>query len=50
MKSLEVSKFDLELRYESLLERDYAIERNCILERKFKVPDREIRNREVDIR
>ena len=24
-----------------MLERDYDIERNCILERKFKVPDRE---------
>ena len=23
------------------MERDYNIERNCILERKFKVPDRE---------
>ena len=23
------------------MERDYDIERNCILERKFKVPDRE---------
>jgi len=41
MKSLEIYKFDLELRQESLLERDYDIERNCILERKFKVPYRE---------
>ena len=31
MKILGISKFDV----------DYDIERNCILERKFKVPDRE---------
>jgi len=41
VKGLEVSKLDLELRLESLLERDYDIERNCIQERKFRVPNRE---------
>jgi hypothetical protein len=41
VKNLEISKFDLDLRKESLSERDYDIERNCILERKFRVPDKE---------
>jgi hypothetical protein len=41
VKNLEISKFDLELRKESLSERDYDIERNCILGHKFRVPDKE---------